>query len=206
MNNSSENLKLSTFKTLSKVSVILFNDVKNKDFIHTKTFEKLLEADNIKAFPKNGEIYRTSKLLLDSLAAKSISIPVSLNDNTQVIDCTHLIRIPEFVRRNVFFDLTYSENIVGSFTVSLEDIQNLDQLNTQFFEALHIHRSPQKWIESAELNMSSFAKLEITDPSVSDFNLHYLRCISETYGLQALTDCQSKIIKWIEDHRWRYID
>ncbi len=206
MKKSSKNLNLSPFTTLSKVSVILFNDSMHKDFIHTKSFEKLLEAENIKAFPKNGEIHRTSKLLLDSLAAKSISIPVSLNDNTQDIDCTHLIRIPEFVSRNVFFDLTYSENIVGSFTVSLEDIQNLDQLNTQFFEALHIHRSPQKWIESAELNMSSFAKLEITDPSVSDFNLHYLRSISETYGLQALTDCQSKIIKWIEDHRWRYID
>ncbi len=206
MKKSSKNLNLSPFTTLSKVSIILFNDSMHKDFIHTKSFEKLLGAENIKAFPKNGVHYRTSKLLLDSLAVKSFSLPVSLDGNTQEIDCTHLIRIPEFVRRNEFFDLTYSENTVGSFTVSLEDLQNLDQLNSQFFEALHIQRSPQKWIESAELNMSSFAKLEITDPSVSDFNLQYLKCISETYGLQALIKCQSKINKWIEDHRWRYID
>jgi hypothetical protein len=197
MNSSSKN---------SPVSIILFNDKSNKTFSHTRAFKRLLGAAKIKVFPKNGQIYKTADLLLNSLAAKSISTPASLNDRTPEFKCTHLIRISENIKRNVFFDAAYSEHIIGSFTAALEDLEQLNQLNSQFFEALYIHRTPLKWLHNAETNKSTYAMLEINDPTVSEFNLHYLRCISETYGLQALTDCQSKIIKWIEDHRWRYID
>ena len=197
MNSSSKN---------SPVSIILFNDESNKTFSHTRAFKRLLGAAKIKVFPKNGQIYKTADLLLNSLAAKSISTPASLNDRTPEFNCTHLIRISKNIKRNVFFDAAYSEHIIGSFTAALEDLEQLDQLNSQFFEALYIHRTPLKWIHNAEINASTFTKFDLTDRTVTDFNLHYLKSISETYGLQALAECQSKIIKWIENHRWRYID
>ena len=71
---------MSNSSTNSIVSIILFNDESNKTFIHTRAFKRLLGAAKIKVFPKNGQIYKTAQMLLNSLAAISVSTPASLND------------------------------------------------------------------------------------------------------------------------------
>ena len=66
--------------------------------------------------------------------------------------------------------------------------------------------SPRQWLEIAQANAKFLNEEEIIDTTVSDFNFEYLKSLCETYGLNALTQCQANVVKWIEDHRWRYIN
>jgi len=197
MNNDTDN---------NPITMILFNDRASKTFTHTKEFKRLLGTSKIKVFPKKGKIYETVEILESSLFAKSIVNPGSYDHQFPMFDCTHLIGIPASVNRNEFFDFAYSENIVGSFTSSFNELVYLEELNSRFFESLYIHRSPLRWLRDAENNVKSYEHNNFVDPTVTNFNIHYLKRVSETYGLQAINDCQSKITKWIKDHRWRYID
>ena len=191
--------------TDSKITVILLNIKNNKSFTHTKSIKKLLGVNKISTFSSHEKKFKTTHLLLSALAAQSTTLPSSLRVETPEFDCTHLIRIPTNTKRNEFFDLVYGENIVGSFTFSLEEILELDALNLLFIQLLGMHQAPLNWIGSAEFNIANLSRLGIEDPTISDINLHYLKSVSDTYGLQALTECQAKISKWIDDHRWRYI-
>jgi hypothetical protein len=192
--------------TNEPITLILFKESSIDYFSHTNEFKRLLNTEMIKVFPKKDKIYQTVELLENSLRARATITPVSPRQHRSSLDCTHLIALNSKVRRNEFFDLAFNENILGSFTTTLDDLVNLDKLCDIYFEALRIHTSPLDWIRDAKINAKAAKKLRLNDPTVSEINLHYLIKISETYGLQGLNDSKSKITKWVEDHRWMYID
>ena len=188
------------------ITMILFNDRTSKTFTHTRAIKRLLTTTKIKIYPKKGKISETLEILKNSLITQSITTPAIYDEQLPDFDCTHLIGIQECVKRNEFFDLTFSENIVGSFTASTNELGQLEELNERFFQSLYMHRGPLRWLNEAEKNLKRYEHYCLTDPSVTNFDFHHLKSLSETYGVQALKECQANIRKWIEDHRWAYID
>ena len=122
------------------------------------------------------------------------------------IEYMNAVVIPADVKWNQIFETKFYGNVIGSFTLTIAETSPLIGLITDFELLSRVRASPRQWLEIAQANAKFLSEEEIIDTTVSDFNFDYLNSLCETYGLNALTQCQANVVKWIEDHRWRYVD
>lgn len=186
-------------------TIILFNDKFSKVFAHKKAFKRLLGTKQINISRRYGKDRQVIELLLNAM---EVNIQINSKQNTiasQRIECTHVISIPIEIQRNTFFDLQFNENVVGSFTTTNNDLNMLHEYIRKLDAVNTMQQKFKYWLYWAVANKQTLAALNLTDKTVSDLNINHLSSLSDTYGLQALTECQSMVTKWIDDHRWRYI-
>jgi len=192
--------------TSSAITIILFNDKKNKSFVHEKQFKKLLGTNSIKFSNRDEKNAGLFDHFLNALQIQS-NINWNLDVNSyEKIEYMNAVIIPADVKWNEIFDSKFYGNVIGSFTLTIAETFPLIGLITDFELLSRVRASPRQWLEIAQANAKFLSEEEIIDTTVSDFNFDYLNSLCETYGLNALTQCQANVVKWIEDHRWRYVD
>lgn len=191
------------FSKISKGSILLWNVKDESSLPKRKEMIRLLGAEEFIYYKSHGhhkEYIRSLARLIHCLNPDPTQERRSYWPRTEI---SHFLFAEQEIQLNSLFALKYSNQCLGSYFVSKQDLRDLDELLRAHDQVSRFIDEINDWPSRIENHKEEIRDHGIHDKVIENFNISRLTDVTRDYGKQAIDHAVSKLSDWRAEHFWK---
>ena len=194
---------LDLFEKIPKGSILLWNVESDAELPKRKEIIRLLGTDSFVYYKCDGHHRGYISLLARLKDCLNPSIDDDRNSHRPKTALSHFLFTAQEIEINSMFLLKYSNQCLGSFHVTKDDLKALHENLSQYYQVRRFTHEVNDWPKRIENHKEELRSGNILDEVIENFNIARLQDLTKGYGQQAKDNVVANLQAWHDQFFWK---